>query len=78
MELVRNGRIGKLHAVRTGSPREDFPNEPEDVDAAAAGIGLRSVARPRPRWITSGSAYTLRTICWAAGAGCATSTIATA
>ena len=26
-ELVRNGRLGKLHAMRTGSPREGFPNE---------------------------------------------------
>ena len=31
VELVRNGRIGKLHAVRTGSPREDFPDEPRIV-----------------------------------------------
>lgn len=28
-ELVRNGRIGKLHVVRTGSPKEVFPDEPE-------------------------------------------------
>ena len=32
-ELVRNGRIGKLLAVRTGSPREVFPDEPETVTA---------------------------------------------
>ena len=31
VELVRNGRIGKLLAVRTGSPREDFPIEPDEV-----------------------------------------------
>jgi predicted dehydrogenase len=32
-ELVRNGRIGKLRVMRTGSPREVFPDEPEDVTA---------------------------------------------
>src|ERR1035441_1394344 len=32
VELVRNGRIGKLHTLRTGSPRETFPPESEDVD----------------------------------------------
>ena len=26
-ELVRNGRIGKLHTMRTGSPKEGFPQE---------------------------------------------------
>lgn len=30
-ELVRNGRIGQLHTIRTGSPREEFPDEPEVV-----------------------------------------------
>jgi myo-inositol 2-dehydrogenase / D-chiro-inositol 1-dehydrogenase len=30
-ELVRNGRLGKLHTIRTGSPREVFPQEPEEV-----------------------------------------------
>ena len=30
-ELVRNGRIGKLKVMRTGSPIEVFPNEPEAV-----------------------------------------------
>jgi len=30
-ELVRNGRIGKLRAVRTGSPKEIFPAEPETL-----------------------------------------------
>ncbi len=30
-ELVRNGRIGKLRVVRTGSPHEVFPDEPETV-----------------------------------------------
>ena len=32
-ELVRNGRLGKLHTIRTGSPRETFPDEPETVTA---------------------------------------------
>ena len=48
VELVRNGRIGKLHTIRSGSPVEEFPEEPEAVDAAAAGTGLRPVARARP------------------------------
>lgn len=30
-ELVRNGRIGKLKVMRTGSPKEVFPDEPETV-----------------------------------------------
>ena len=33
-ELVRNGRIGKVLAVRTGSPKEVFPNEAETISAA--------------------------------------------
>ena len=31
VELVRNGRIGKLRVIRTGSPKEAFPDEPEEV-----------------------------------------------
>jgi myo-inositol 2-dehydrogenase / D-chiro-inositol 1-dehydrogenase len=31
VELVRNGRIGKLHTIRTASPKEEFPDEPEEI-----------------------------------------------
>jgi predicted dehydrogenase len=30
-ELVRNGRIGKVHTIRSGSPVEEFPEEPEAI-----------------------------------------------
>jgi predicted dehydrogenase len=30
-ELVRNGRLGKLYAMRTGVPKEPFPEEAETV-----------------------------------------------
>jgi predicted dehydrogenase len=30
-ELARNGRIGKVLAVRTGSPQENFSNEPDTI-----------------------------------------------
>ena len=32
-ELVRNGRLGKLHTIRTGVPKESFPQEAETVTA---------------------------------------------
>jgi len=31
VELVRNGRIGKIHTVRIGSPAEEFPHEPSTI-----------------------------------------------
>ena len=37
-ELVRNGRIGKVLAVRTGSPKEIFPVEAEEVTPTPAGL----------------------------------------
>lgn len=30
-ELVRNGRLGKLHTIRTGVPHEEFPRESDQV-----------------------------------------------
>ena len=33
VELVRNGRIGGLHTIRSGSPVEEFPEESEAVSA---------------------------------------------
>jgi len=48
-ELVRNGRIGKLHTVRTGSPRENFPDEPETVSAPPAELDYDLWLGPAPQ-----------------------------
>ena len=48
-ELVRNGRIGKLHTIRTGSPARSLPGRAGDRDAAAGRTRLRTVARPGAR-----------------------------
>jgi predicted dehydrogenase len=36
VELVRNGRIGKVHTIRSGSPVEEFPQESEAVTPVPA------------------------------------------
>ena len=36
VELVRNGRIGKVHTIRSGSPVELFPEEPDAATAPPA------------------------------------------
>jgi predicted dehydrogenase len=38
VELVRNGRIGKVHTIRSGSPVELFPEEPGAPAPAPAGL----------------------------------------
>lgn len=47
-ELVRNGRIGKLRVVRTGSPREVFPDEPETVTPPPPGLDYDLWLGPAP------------------------------
>ena len=37
-ELVRNGRIGKLHTIRVSSPKEEFPAEPAIEAPPPAGL----------------------------------------
>ena len=48
-ELVRNGRIGKLLAVRTGSPREVFPDEAETVTAPPPELDYDLWLGPAPK-----------------------------
>jgi len=48
-ELVRNGRIGKILAIRTGSPKEVFPDEAETVTAPPAGFDYDLWLGPAPK-----------------------------
>jgi len=48
-ELVRNGRLGKLHAVRTGSPKEAFPEEPENVTEPPSELDYDLWLGPAPK-----------------------------
>ena len=48
-ELVRNGRLGKLHTIRTGSPREVFPDEPETVTPPPAELDYDLWLGPAPK-----------------------------
>ncbi len=47
-ELVRNGRIGKLRTIRTGSPREGFPKEEEVVAPAPKDLNYDLWLGPAP------------------------------
>jgi predicted dehydrogenase len=47
-ELVRNGRIGKLMVMRTGSPHEVFPNEPDTVTPPPADLDYDLWLGPAP------------------------------
>ena len=79
VELVRNGRIGKLHAVRTGSPREVFPNEPEDVTPPPPELDYDLWLGPAPKVdYVRKRVHTPHDLHGPRRAGCATSTIATA
>ena len=48
-ELVRNGRIGKVLAVRTGSPKEVFPEESEAVTAPPPDLDYDLWLGPAPK-----------------------------
>jgi predicted dehydrogenase len=48
VELVRNGRIGKLRAIRTESPKEEFPNEPEEITAPPSELDYNLWLGPAP------------------------------
>jgi len=48
-ELVRNGRIGKVRVVRTGSPKEIFPNEPADITEPPAELDYDLWLGPAPK-----------------------------
>jgi myo-inositol 2-dehydrogenase / D-chiro-inositol 1-dehydrogenase len=48
-ELVRNGRLGKLHIVRTGVPKEVFPEEAETVTTPPPEIDYDLWLGPAPK-----------------------------
>ena len=48
-ELVRNGVIGKLHTVRTGSPKEVFPAEPAVATPPPADLDYDLWLGPAPQ-----------------------------
>lgn len=48
-ELVRNGRIGAVRVVRTGSPKEVFPDEPATITAPPAELDYDLWLGPAPR-----------------------------
>jgi predicted dehydrogenase len=48
-ELVRNGRIGKVLAVRTGSPKEVFPDEAETIAPAPVELDYDLWLGPAPK-----------------------------
>ena len=48
-ELVRNGRIGTVRVVRTGSPTELFPKEPEVITAPPADLDYDLWLGPAPK-----------------------------
>jgi myo-inositol 2-dehydrogenase / D-chiro-inositol 1-dehydrogenase len=49
VELVRNGRLGKLHTVRTGVPREKFPPEAETAAPPPAELDYDLWLGPAPQ-----------------------------
>jgi myo-inositol 2-dehydrogenase / D-chiro-inositol 1-dehydrogenase len=48
-ELVRNGRLGQLHAIRTGVPKEPFPEEAETVTAPPLELDYDLWLGPAPK-----------------------------
>jgi myo-inositol 2-dehydrogenase/D-chiro-inositol 1-dehydrogenase len=48
-ELVRNGRLGKLHTIHTGVPEEPFPEEAETVTAPPPELDYDLWLGPAPR-----------------------------
>jgi predicted dehydrogenase len=48
-ELVRNGRLGKLHTIRSSSPRELFPDEPAVVTSPPRELDYDMWLGPAPQ-----------------------------